>query len=130
MKEGQISFFVLSKLELYRIAFKKGFLPRWGVIYIGQKMNLRIWDFEENVLVKVVKKSDLDGVIASLETVFFDEVYEKAYFEGNDQVSNVFDAGGWSLAWQGNQFLVAWDELLIHPVQTLEPNYMIDPNIH
>lgn len=56
---AQISFFSLSKLELYHVAYQKGFLPRYGVIYIGQKMNVWLWDFAEMRLTEVVKKDAL-----------------------------------------------------------------------
>jgi hypothetical protein len=37
----------VSKIQLYEYAYKKAFLARYGVIYIGQKRNLWLWDFEK-----------------------------------------------------------------------------------
>lgn len=59
LKGDQLSFFSLSKTELYRAWYQKGRIGRWGAVYIGQKSNVWLWDFEENKLLALVKKAEL-----------------------------------------------------------------------
>ena len=42
----QIDFYSVSKTELYAYGYGKGEVGRYGIIYIGQKKNIRLWDFE------------------------------------------------------------------------------------
>lgn len=126
----QLSFFSLSKLELYALAYQKGFLPRWGVIYIGQKMNVWLRDFEEKKLTEVVKKATLEDLQGKVWAFFCDEVYEEGYFDGQNQLSCFFDEAGACLKYQGEALQLDWEELLKHPLEKLEPNYMIEPNVN
>lgn len=43
-------------------------------------MNVWLWDFEKQRLVKSFKKADLDAVLDEYGEVFVDEVYEEGYF--------------------------------------------------
>lgn len=130
LKEDQICFFSLSKLELYQKAFVQWFLPRYGVMYIGQKMNVWLWDFEKQELFRRLKKSDIPHLHNELGDFFCDEVYEEGYFDTQEQLAVSYDEEGAHLYYQGQKFCLAREELLINPVEKLEPNYMIEPNVN
>lgn len=130
LKEDQISFYTLSKLELYKIAFDLWFLPPYWLIYIGQKMNVWLWDFQNMALTKVVKKSNLSSLGSEVWDFFLDEVYEEGYFELENQLSVTYNDSGALLSYQGNDLNLPREELFIHPVEKLEPNYMIEPNVN
>ena len=48
LEDNQISFFSFSKTELYQYAYFQKKVPQYGVLYIGQKRNVWLWDFDEN----------------------------------------------------------------------------------
>ena len=45
--EEQIDFYSVSKIDIYSYAYEKGLVERYGIIYIGQKKNIWLWDFEK-----------------------------------------------------------------------------------
>ena len=46
--ENHLSFYDISKIDLYKKAYEKWILPKYWVIYIGQKRNIWLRDFEKN----------------------------------------------------------------------------------
>jgi hypothetical protein len=42
-----IGYYTVSKIQLYSYGRKRGLLKRFGIIYIGQKKNIWLWDFEK-----------------------------------------------------------------------------------
>jgi hypothetical protein len=44
----QIDFYSVSKIQLYEYGWKRKLVKQYGIIYIGQKRNIRLWDFEKN----------------------------------------------------------------------------------
>lgn len=62
--------------------------------------------------------------------MFCDEVYEGEYFDGGDQLAVFFDEKGAVLQYGGQDMRIERASLLIHPVDKLEPNYMIAPNVN
>ena len=109
LKEDQLSFFTLSKLELYQKFYQRGWIGCYIAVYIGQRLNVWLWDLH-------------DGL-------FVDQTYESEYFDqGIPQLQYTFDENGCKFFWGAERFL-SWEELIFHPVEKLEPNYMIEPNI-
>ncbi|MDR0369869.1 MAG: hypothetical protein LBH96_05170 [Candidatus Peribacteria bacterium] len=45
--ENQIDFYSVSKIALYQYAYEQGKMPKYGIIYIGQKRNIWLWNFEK-----------------------------------------------------------------------------------
>lgn len=129
LKGDQISFFSLSKPELFEMAYKKWLLPAMLMMYIGQKSNVRVWDLSRGELVSMVKKTEIRDLRAEYGQIAVDMVYEEGYFEQGDLLSYVFDEEGVILSWNWAELRIPYDELMIHPVDKLEANYMIDPNV-
>jgi len=130
LKENQLSFFTLSKLELYHKFYQKGWIGRYIAVYIGQRLNVWLWDLQENVLIATVKKAELLLLQEKYGWLFVDQTYESEYFDqGMSQLHYTFDEDGCKFLFWGEERILSWDELIFHPVEKLEPNYMIEPNV-
>ncbi|MBB1543800.1 MAG: hypothetical protein HG456_003475 [candidate division SR1 bacterium] len=136
LKGDQISFFSLSKPELYKMAYDLGLLPRWILMYIGQKNNVWLRDLEEQKMEKMVKKSEKSDLEQELGELAIDMVYDDSYFslegeEKNDgnQISYFFDEEKMTLVWKGKSLSFPYADLMKNAVEKLEANYMMDPNV-
>ena len=136
LKGDQISFFSLSKPELYKMAYNAGFLPRWILMYIGQKTNVRLRDLQEQKLEKMVKKTEKSDLEQDLGEIAVDMVYDEQYFsdvegknEVKSQISYFFDDEEFVLEYKGQKMSLSYDELMKNEVEKLEANYMIEPNV-
>lgn len=131
LKNNQISFFSLSKLELYTLFYQKDWIGSKILVYIGQRLNVRLWDLEWWKLISTVKKSEIDQLSSQYPDLMLDQVYDTTYFEPTiAQLSYEFRID-WCYLKSGNmEYFLSRDELTIHPVERLEPNYMIEPNVN
>lgn len=130
LKQDQLSFFSLSKIELYTLFYTKGWISRYLAVYIGQRLNVWLWDLKENTLIATVKKSEFPELAQKYEGLCGDRVFEKNYFpETCPQLFYAFDDKGCHFSFWWIDQEISWDELAIHPVEKLEPNYMIEPNV-
>ncbi|MBB1556877.1 MAG: hypothetical protein HG439_000055 [candidate division SR1 bacterium] len=130
LKNNQISFFSLSKLELYTLFYQKGWIGSKILVYIGQRLNVWLWDLESGRLISTVKKSEIDQLSAQYPDLMLDQVYDTTYFDPTiPQLSYEFRTDGCYLKSGNIEHFLSRDELTIHPVERLEPNYMIEPNV-
>ena len=130
LKKGQLSFFSLSKIELYQHCYRIAWISRYGAIYIGQKSNVRLRDFEENKLISPVKKDQLSALSSEYEGLFVDQVYERDYFdEALPSLDYTFEQQGLSLHFKGETYHLPRVDFAPQEVEMLHPNYMIEPNI-
>ena len=131
LKKSPLQLYSISKIELYQKFFTAEYLPRYGIIYIGQKANLWLRDFLDNQLIQKIKKSELDEYLTQYSEIFFDQVFDPEYFAEYQQlqISYHFDEQALHLSFQGKESQLAWEELAVSPLEQVEANYMIDPNI-
>ena len=130
LKNNQISFFSLSKLELYALFYQKGWIGSKILVYIGQRLNVWLWDLEWWKLISTVKKSEIDQLSSQYPDLTLDQVYDDTYFESTiPHLSYEFRTDWCYLKSNNTQHFLSRDELTIHPVERLEPNYMIEPNV-
>lgn len=59
----------------------RGWIDRYGAIYLGQKFNVWLWDFEQNTLLTACKKSELLSFDQQYSGIFVDQVYQTDYFD-------------------------------------------------
>ena len=131
LKKGQLSFFSLSKIELYQHFYRKAWISRYGAIYIGQKSNVRLRDFEANKLISSVKKDQLSALSSEYEGLFVDQVYERDYFdEALPSLDYTFEQQGLSLHFKGETYHLPRADFAPQEVEMLHPNYMIEPNVN
>ena len=74
--ENQLSFYDISKIELYNKAYKLWYLSRYWIIYIWQKRNIWLWYFEKNEKIWQYSFDELKNLeeIKNIENVFVDNV--------------------------------------------------------
>ena len=131
LKKGQLSFFSLSKIELYQHCYRKAWISRYGAIYIGQKSNVRLRDFEANKLISSVKKDQLSALSSEYKGLFVDQVYERDYFdEALPSLDYTFEQQGLSLHFKGETHHLPRADFAPQEVEMLQPNYMIEPNVN
>ena len=131
LKKGQLSLFSLSKIELYQHFYRRAWISRYGAIYIGQKSNVRLWDFEANKLISSVKKDQLSALSSEYEGLFVDQVYERDYFdEALPSLDYTFEQQGLSLHFKGETYYLPREDFAPQEVEMLHPNYMIEPNVN
>ena len=130
LKNNQISFFSLSKLELYNLFYQKGWIESKILVYIGQRLNVWLWDLESWRRNKNPNPCRWEKLSAQYPDLMLDHVYDMTYFEPIiPQLSYEFRID-WCYLKSGNiEHFLSRDELTIHPVERLEPNYMIEPNV-
>ena len=130
LKKGQLSLFSLSKIELYQHFYRRAWISRYGAIYIGQKSNVRLRDFEKNKLISPVKKDQLSALSSEYEGLFVDQVYERDYFdEALPSLDYTFEQQGLSLHFKGETYHLPRVDFAPQEVEMLHPNYMVEPNI-
>lgn len=131
LKKSQLSLFSLSKIELYQHCYRKAWISRYGAIYIGQKSNVRLRDFEENKLISPVKKDQLSTLSSEYEGLFVDQVYERDYFdEALPSLDYTFEQQGLSLHFKEETYHLPRADFAPQEVEMLQPNYMIEPNVN
>ena len=131
LKDNQISFFSLSKLELYTLFYQKSRIGSKILVYIGQRLNVRLWDLKWWNLISTVKKSEIDQLSSQYPDLMLDQVYDTTYFEPTiPQLSYEFRIDWCHLKSSDTEHFLSRDELTLHPVERLEPNYMIEPNVN
>lgn len=129
--ENQLTFYDISKIELYKKAYEKWILPKYGVIYIWQKRNIRLRDFEKNEKMGQYSFDELRENINS--PVFLDEVFDESYYpDWLDEYSKIkisFDWNNLSIDNNGKIITFSVKELGLESSKSIAPNYMMDPSI-
>jgi hypothetical protein len=129
LENNKITFYTISKPELYSTFYKKWRIPRYWILYIWQKSNVWFRDTEKNKLIKMIKKTEIENIHNEFWELYLDQVYDDSYFWTlNNKLNYTYD--NWKIYFNFNWNHVLWlDELMIHNVDKLEANYMIEPNV-
>lgn len=127
--DRQLDFFSVSKPELYQFAYDAGELPRFGVIYIGQKRNIRLRDFQERKKIWQMNFDELAPRIswnlhAPSSELFLDVTTDPEYYPD-------FLSSCTKVSYAQIQSRMATYCTATHPapMKTIEAKYMIDPII-
>ena len=135
--ENQLTFYDISKIDLYKKAHEKWFLPKYWVIYIWQKRNIRLWDFEKNEKIWQYSFNELKDLeeIKNVENVFIEDVEDKEYYpKWMDKYLKHHTLLNWNVIdliddktanWNG----ISINELNLKPLKSIAPNYMMDPSV-
>ena len=135
--ENQLSFYDISKIDLYKKAHEKWFLPKYWVIYIGQKRNIRLRDFEKNEKIWQYSFNELKDLdeMKNVENVFVDDVEDKEYYpEWMDEYLKYHMLLNWTdICLVDNKTAkcsqISIDELNLEPLKSIAPNYMMEPSV-
>lgn len=135
--ENKLSFCSISKINLYKIAYGKWILPRYWVIYIWQKRNIWLRDFESNEKIWQYSFNELENLeeMKNTEEVFIDDVEEWNYYpEWMDKYLKYHTLLNWSEVYFVDNKTVSWnkiaiDELNLESLKSIAPNYMMEPSM-
>ena len=135
--ENELSFYSISKINLYKIAHDKWILPRYWVVYIWQKRNIRLRDFDKNEKIWQYSFNELQNLeeMKDIEKVFIDDVEEWDYYpewmnkylryhtllNGNEIYFIDNKIAGWNK--------IAIEELELEQLKPIAPNYMMEPSV-
>lgn len=111
LAENKIDIYSVTKQQVYTYLYEQKILPQNGIIYIGQKKNVRNYDFATQTYT-TIKKDDLPT-----EEYFLDEVGEEDYYLSQDTTNNIikhhFENNGRYVEYQGkktrNSFPKIWN---------------------
>lgn len=115
----------ITKIDLYRYAYKQWRLPRYWIIYIGQKHNVRKYDFEENTQTQIL----LEDIHYS-DTTFLDFVHD--HYRENDEymISFSMNHNTLSLNHRGESNDIDLMNLRLPLTMTVAPEYLIEPTMN
>ncbi|EKD25334.1 MAG: hypothetical protein ACD_80C00084G0020 [uncultured bacterium (gcode 4)] len=115
----------LTKIDLYTYAYKQWRLPRYGILYIGQKRNIRRYDFQENTHQQIT----LEETQYSDDT-FLDWVHDPYRPTTDEMVSFSMGNNTLYLHYKGDSHTIELGELKLPLTMTVEPEYMIQPTLN
>ncbi len=135
--ENELSFYDISKIDLYKKALEKWFLPKYWVIYIGQKRNVWLRDFEKNEKIGQYSFNELKDLdeMKSVGDVFIEDVEDKEYYpEWMDAYLKYHTLLNWTDIYLIDDKTANWnyisiDEFNLEPLKSIAPNYMMEPSV-
>ncbi|HRX64141.1 MAG TPA: hypothetical protein P5060_03500 [Candidatus Absconditabacterales bacterium] len=121
LENGKINIYSITKIDLFKYFVKNNELSSKGIIYIGQKKNVWLYDFDKGNY-ETVKKNEIDYN----KSLFFDLVYEKGYFE-KDNIDIYTKNEKIIIKTNNKELSTAIEKLEIKPEKMIEPKYFIQP---
>lgn len=129
--KNKLSFYDISKIEFYKKAYEKWILPKYWVIYIWQKRNIRLRDFEKNEKIGQYSFDELKGKINF--PIFLDEVFDNNYYpdclDEYIKIKISFDWSNLAIDNNGKIAIFSIEELNLKLSKSIAPNYMMDPSV-
>ncbi len=115
----------ITKIEFYRYAYTQGRLPRYGILYIGQKHNVWWYDFQQHIH----KQISLEEIHYSDDT-FLDFVRDPYWMTTDTMTYFSMNNNTLYLIYKGNSHAIEVANLRIPLTMTVEPQYMIQPTMN
>ena len=133
---NQLSFYDISKIDLYKKAYEKWILPKFWVIYIGQKRNIWLRDFKKNEKIWQYSFNELMDLeeMKDVKNVFVEGIEEQEYYpDWMDEYVKYHIVYDWNIVlidWKNyNKNSISIDEFNLKPLKSIAPNYMMEPSI-
>ena len=118
-----IDIYSISKIDFFKYFINQNILPNKWIIYIWQRKNVRLYDFEKQKY-ETIKIDNID----KKEDIFFDLVYEKDYFD--TETIDIFSKNNnIILKYKWKEFEISLENLDIKAQKMVEANYFIQPII-
>ncbi len=134
--DNQLSFYDISKIDLYKKCYELWYLPKYWVIYIWQKRNIWLRDFEKNEKIGQYWFNELENLeeIKDINNVFVDDVEDSWYYPEwmkDNKYHIVYDWNTIYLIWwkDFNKNSVSIEDFNLEPLKSIAPNYMMEPSI-
>lgn len=115
----------ITKLDLYAYAHKQGRLPRYGVVYIGQKHNVWLCDFEKHTHKQITLEE-----IHYADDMFLDFVHDSYRTTIEAMVSFSMKNNTVYLQYNDNFHALPIRDLHIPLSMTVAPEYFIEPTMN
>ncbi len=115
----------ITKIDLYTYAYQQGRLPRYGIIYIGQKHNVWRYDFQE----KKYEQISLDNINYSDDT-FLDFVHDTYRPTTEAMIAFSMQNNTLYLHYNNESYPLDLTHLRIPLSMTVQPEYLITPTLN
>ncbi len=123
LENGKIDIYSITKIDLFKYFVKKWELNNKWIVYIGQKKNVWLYDFDKWDY-NTIKKDEINYT----QEMFFDLVYEKWYFQ-KDNIDIYTKDEKIIININDKELSTTIEELKIKPKKIVEANYFIQPII-
>jgi len=121
--QPQIQIFSIDKLTLFAHLVAKKILPATGAIYLGQKHNIWLADFTNEL--PTTKESKLSELPTDS---FLDEVYDPYRPNGEEHMLHIVNENDkLFVSYKGKKNEILIQDLNIKPTVHVEAKYMIEP---
>ena len=135
--ENHLNFYDISKIDLYEKAYELWYLPKYWIIYIWQKRNIRLRNFQKNEKIWQYSFNELENLqeMEDTENVFIEDVVDKNYYpEWMGKYLKYHTLLNWNIidlvdGKEANWKWVSIDELDLKPLKSIAPNYMMEPSV-
>lgn len=115
----------ITKIELYTYAYKQWRLPRYGILYIGQKHNVWLYDFEQQTYEQI----QLDEIHYS-DDIFIDFVHDDYRTTTQHMISFSMNNNTVYLHYKDESHEIDIRQLHIPLTMTVQPQYLIEPTMN
>lgn len=115
----------ITKPALYTYAYQQWWLPRYGVLYIGQKHNIWIYDFQQ----QTYQQTTLEHIQYS-DDFFFDWVHDPYWEHSDHMISFSMENNQLCLHYNNEKHSIPLEALHLTPTMTVSPDYMIQPTMN
>lgn len=115
----------ITKIDLYSYAHSQWRLPRYGILYIGQKHNVWRYDFQQHTH----KQITLEEIDYSDDT-FIDFVHDPYWPTTDAMISFSMENNTFLIKYKGDEFALPLRNLRIPLMMTVEPEYLIQPTMN
>jgi len=115
----------ITKISLYTFAYQQWWLPRYGILYIGQKHNVRWYDFQE----QTHKQITLEEINYS-DDLFLDFVRDPYRQTVEDMISFSMSNNSLYLIYKGESHEIPIKSFRLPLTMTVEPQYLIQPTMN
>ena len=134
--KNQLSFYDISKIDLYKKAYEKWFLPKYWIIYIGQKRNIWLRNFEKNEKIWQYSFNELKDLeeMRDAKNVFLEDIEEQEYYpEWMDEYVKYHIVYDWNIIlidWKNHdEYQISIGEFNSEALKSIAPNYMMEPSV-
>ena len=136
--ENQLYFYDISKIDLYKKAYELWYLPKYWIIYIWQKKNIWLRDFEKNEKIWQYSFDELKDLneLKNVKNVFIENIEHKEdyYPERMDEYMKYHILLDWDtillIDWKDyNKNPIPINELNLKQSKSIAPNYMMEPSV-
>ena len=128
LQKDKIKIYDISKIDLYTYLYKQNLIPRYWIIYIWQKKNIRLYDFaKQKYTTQTIQQISLD------EDYFLDQVYEKWYYTNLNSkfgLKIIYNKSWFEITFKSQKIQIKLKDLQLKPLKQIQPNYMIDPKMN